>query len=284
VTTSASVQMPMVLLSTRFDPHRAASRPTPWAAIGSTTLVIMAIGGIRLAVGWLDGELHDVGQGIANAAVHAGFLVGGGIATAGTQLPSLLPLLRASGVLFLASIASRFSPWGAALYLSAPILLFRDARRWPAFRGIGVARPSFKAAALGIATGASLGVHLLVSASLTLGYAVRVNHVSTYLTAVAYDIGAGALTAEWVFRGAVFSRCWQRWEFWPATCLSAALAVARYLLDPALPSAVEARAGAVFYMALLGVSACAFRAASGSLLPGYLATVTFFLAYRLLAL
>ena len=34
---------------------------------------------------------------------------------------------------------------------------------------------------------------------------------------------------------------------------------------------------------MLGLSACALRACSGSLLPGYLATVSFFAAYRALA-
>ena len=137
--------------------------------------------------------------------------------------------------------------------------------------------------ALGLAAGTFLGVHLLISASLTYGYAVRVGSLGQYLAAVAYDVGANALTAEWLFRGALFSRWWQRWEFWPAAGLSTALAVARYLLDPALPPPIEARAGAVFYIALLGFSACALRAGSGSLLPGYVAAVVFFAAYRMLA-
>jgi hypothetical protein len=36
-------------------------------------------------------------------------------------------------------------------------------------------------------------------------------------------------------------------------------------------------------MSILGFSSCALRAWSGSLLPGYLATVAFFTAYRMLA-
>ena len=62
-------------------------------------------------------------------------------------------------------------------------------------------------------TGAFLGVHLLISASLTFGYAVRISSIGPYLAAVAYDVGANALTAEWLFRGAVFSHWWQRWQF-----------------------------------------------------------------------
>ena len=134
----------------------------------------------------------------------------------------------------------------------------------------------------GLAAGAFLGVHLLVSASMTLGFSVRVASLSRYLAAVAYDVGANALTAEWLFRGALFSHWWRKWEFWPAAGMSTAVAVARYLLDPALPLAIEVRAGAIFYMLLLGLSACALRAASGSLAPGYLATAVFFAAYRML--
>ena len=136
---------------------------------------------------------------------------------------------------------------------------------------------------LGAAAGAFLGIHLLVSASMTLGYAIRVEGLAHYAAAVGYDAGANALTAEWLFRGALFSRWWRRSEFWPAAGVATGLAVLRYLADPALPLAIEVRAGAVFYMGVLGLTACALRAASGSLLPGYAATVAFFAAYRTLA-
>jgi hypothetical protein len=56
----------------------------------------------------------------------------------------------------------------------------------------------------------------------------------------------------------------------------------RYLLDPALPQAIEAMAGATFYLSLLSLACCALRAWSGSLVPGYFATVAFFAAYRAL--
>jgi hypothetical protein len=64
--------------------------------------------------------------------------------------------------------------------------------------------------------------------------------------------------------------------------VSTGLALVRYLLDPALPQTAELMAGAMFYMLLLGLGCCALRAWSGSLLPGYLATVAFFAAYRIL--
>jgi hypothetical protein len=117
---------------------------------------------------------------------------------------------------------------------------------------------------------------------MTLGYGIRIANPGHYLSAAAYDFGANALSAEWLFRGALFPLWWRRWEFWPAAGASTALAVLRYLLDPALPGTLEVRAGAIFYMTLLGFASCALRASSGSLLPGYLATTVFFLAYRML--
>ena len=205
------------------------------------------------------------------------FLAAGG--SASVYGPSTVAVALA-----LASVAAWWSPWGAALYLLPPAMLFAMARRHAALRGIGLdVRAALRYLPYGLAAGAFLGIHLLVSSSMTLGYGVRVGALSHYLTAVAYDLGANALTAEWLFRGALFSRWWRRWQFWPSAGLSTALVVVRYLLDPALPLAIEVRAGAVFYMLMLGLAACALRACSGSLLPGYLATVSFFAAYRTLA-
>src|SRR5438132_1448777 len=65
-----------------------------------------------------------------------------------------------------------------------------------------------------------------------------------------------------------------RWRM-PAAASAAALIVA----------SVAARlvpAGAVLYLPILGLASCALRAWSGSVLPGYLATLAFFAAYRAL--
>ncbi|HYB71064.1 MAG TPA: CPBP family glutamic-type intramembrane protease, partial [Candidatus Bathyarchaeia archaeon] len=107
--------------------------------------------------------------------------------------------------------------------------------------------------------------------------------VRGYLGAVTYDVGANVLSAEWLFRGVLFSLLWRRFAFWPAAALSTALAVVRYLMDPALPHSADARAGAIFYLGALGLVACGLRAWSGSLLPGYFAALAFFVAYRTLA-
>ena len=275
----------MVLLSVPFDPSRARRTPAPWSAGLLTTVAVTAVVASGLAVEMLwDGRLGAIGRAMAGAAVHGGFLAIGWIVAVGRFPSRGGPVFWSAAVMLLASVTSRFTIWGGVLYLVPPVLLLRAGAQHPALRNMGVGlEGGLKPLALGLAAGALLGAHLLISASLTLGYSVRVTDPSQYLAAAAYDLGASALSAEWLFRGALFSRWWRRWEFWPAASASTALAVGRYLLDPALPATLEVRAGAVFYMALLGYSSCALRASSGSLLPGYLATVAFFLAYRMLA-
>jgi membrane protease YdiL (CAAX protease family) len=183
-----------------------------------------------------------------------------------------------------ASVVSRLSPAGAIAYLFIPLVVARDAAGWPTrLERIGWRWPrEGRATLIGAASGVCLGLHLLFAASLMLGYHVEMPEARRYLAAVAYDIGANALTAEWLFRGAIFSALWRRWSFWPAAVASTALSLIRYLFDPALPQTAELIAGAMFYTLLLGLGSCALRAWSGSLLPGYLATVLFFAAYRVL--
>ena len=275
----------VVLLSVPFDPSRLRREPVSWSAGLLTAAAVAIVAGGGLAAGMLTGGRPGaIGRAVAGTAVHGGFLALGWIVAVG-PLPSWGGLVSWSGVvLLLASVTSRFTIWGSLLYLLLPILLVRGGDQYPAMRNVGVGlNAGLKSIALGLAAGGFLGAHLLVSASLTLGYGVRVTDPGQYLAFAAYDLGASALTAEWLFRGALFSHWWRRWEFWPAASASTALAVGRYLLDPALPATLEVRVGAVFYMALLGFSSCALRASSGSLLPGYLATGAFFLAYRMLA-
>ncbi len=274
----------MMLLSAPFDPYSPRRGETLWAPSLLAATAATALLCIGLAMEMLDGALRGFGLGVASAAVHGGFLAIGWIVAVGERRAWRGPVFRLAAVLLLASVASRFTAWGGLLYLLVPVLVLHEGRQLPVLRGIGLTLTAgLKPIALGLAAGTFLGAHLLISASLTSGYSIRVAILGQYLLAAAYDIGANALTAEWLFRGALFSRWWQRWEFWPAATLSTALAVARYLLDPSLPAALEARAGAVFYTSLLGFSACALRARSGSLLPGYLATTAFFAAYRMLA-
>jgi hypothetical protein len=275
----------MMLLTAPFDPGATRRGDGLWAPSLLAVALALALLSVGLAMEMLDaGLLRGVGLAVASTAVHGGFLAVGWIVVVSGRPTWRGPVLRLALILLLASVASRVTAWGGLLYLLLPILLFREERRYAALRGIGIGLTAgLKPTAIGLAAGAVLGVHFLISSSLTFGYGIRVAPPSQYLSAAAYDIGANGLTAEWLFRGALFSRWWQRWEFWPAAALSTALLVGRYVLDPSLPPALEVRAGAVFYMSLLGFSSCALRAWSGSLLPGYLATVAFFTAYRMLA-
>jgi hypothetical protein len=272
----------MILLSSEFNP--AAPRPVvplrrTWILSGAVVFTAVAASlASETALAGRDGLGRDVASGV----VHGGFLVSGWVLISDRAALSGPVVCAAVGVL-LASVAAWLSPWGAVLYLLPPIFLVRGGRRCETLRRAGVdttAGGPYLVA--GLAAGTFLGGHLLVAASLTFGHPINVPALETYMAAVAYDVGANALTAEWLFRGALFSVSWRRREFWPAASLSTALAVCRYVLDPALPLALEVRAGAVFYMVLVGFTGCALRAASGSLLPGYLATLTFFAAYRML--
>jgi len=273
----------MMLLSAAFDPwRRLGVEPLRRSAIGAIA-ILMSLVAAGLLIQTHGGFLGALGRGMASGAGHGGLLFTGWL-MAGHGAWLLGSVTTASVVVFVASVVSSFTPWGALLYLLSPFLLFFKGADPYAPESVGQRmRAGIRHMAVGLAAGAFLGIHLLISASLTLGYAVRVLGLGQYLAAVAYDVGANALTAEWLFRGALFAGWWQRLEFWPAASLSTALLMGRYLVDPALPQAVEVRAGAVFYVALLGLSACALRAWSGSLVPGYLATVAFFASYRMLA-
>lgn len=274
----------MLLLSAPFD----AARGGHGAPIAAPCALAAAAALLGVAAGlWFEfrgGGAPGLGRSAAAGALHAGFFAVGWVLATDGRPGWHWPALGMAAALLVASVASRLSSWGAPVFLLVPLVLVGVSRGHPELRRIGLARPRGRLPLVaGLGVGIFLGVHLLVSSSLTFGYGVRVADASAYLSAVGYDVGVNAVTAEWLFRGALFSRWWRRWRFWPAASLATALGVARYLLDPALPSAVEIRAGAVFYMTLLGLGCCALRAWSGSLLPGYSATVVFFAAYRLLA-
>lgn len=270
----------MDLLSRAFDANRAPRLPLPWAPLARLALVAVA----ALALGewiWLhDGGLQPFGRAAGTAAVHGSLVAAAATIASGGGL--WRPAIRVAAAILVAAAATRVTPWGALAYLLPPVILIREGRRVPALRALGLIVPGLQSILVGLAAGVFLGIHLLVSGSLTFGYTVRPSSLGGYLSAVAYDVGASALSAECFFRGAVLTAWWGRAAFGWAAAGSTALALIRYLLDPAMPRTLEALAGAIFYLGLLGVSACALRAWSGSLLPGYLATLGFFSAYRLL--
>lgn len=269
--------------------HRLETEPSAGASAlaGPLALVagLTALGcALALAGDALAGLGSGVGRALAGGVVHAGFLSAGWVLALEGHVGWRGPALRGGGALMVAALAAGRSPAGAVAYLLVPLVVARDATMWQArLERIGWRAPrELRAPFVGAASGIFLGIHLLFAASLMLGYPVAVPDGRRYLAALAYDIGASALTAEWLFRGAIFSALWRRWSFWPAAAASSGLALVRYLLDPALPQTAELVAGAMFYTLLLGLGCCALRAWSGSLLPGYLATVAFFAAYRIL--
>jgi hypothetical protein len=272
----------MVLLTAPFDRARAARPPLPWGAALQIALAALAVVLAGLVIETRGGASASIGRTLAGAAVHAGFLGLGWVLIAGGRGGWSGPVLRLAALVVAASLVSRLGAWGALAYPAVPVALCVEAGGRAEFAAAGLSWPQPRAAALGLAGGVFLGIHLLVTSSLTFGYPIRIDAAGAYWAAAAYDIGISALTAEWLFRGALFCTAWRRWAFAPAVVLSTGLAVLRYVLDPNLPAAPEVWLGAALYTGLIGVAACALRAWSQSLLPGYLATVTFFLAYRAL--
>ena len=209
------------------------------------------------------------------AAVHGGLL---GIALAWTAARARgegWAPLEAALLLVVAATSAHLAPWGALAYAVLPVWLAWRRPRWFAgMQGLAIAG--------GALFGFLLAAHLLVNASLTLGYRVHGGPWAKLMGWWAYDIGANVLAAEAFFRGALFERAYRRWSFAGAAALSTAASLARYLVDPLLPRSLEAAAGAIFYLALLGAGNCWLLARTGSLAPPLAAATFFFCAYRLL--
>jgi hypothetical protein len=273
----------MLLLSAPFEPGAPAPARRSarvYAEVGGAAALLVAAG---LAVEWGGTAAPGLGHALASGAVHGGLVALGWLLVTGAAPGWGGPVVRLGTAQVLAAITARLHPLGPLAWLLMPALILLEARRQPRRWAIGFGGARAAHVLAGLAVGAFLGAHLLVTASRTFGYRLQTGGGPAYLTALAYDVGANALSAEWLFRGAVFSLLWRRWAFWPAALVTTALSLVRYLLDPALPHAAEARVGAVFYLGLVGLIGCALRAWSGSLLPGYLAALVFFAAYRMLA-
>jgi hypothetical protein len=232
---------------------------------------------------WIAADLPAIERALRGVLVHGGLLAAGWLAVAPARADwwrRAGPSVAAAG---LAAVASALSPWGALGYLLVPVALVWSAQGDADARAAGLAWPARRAwLAAGLAGGVFLGAHLLVTASRTLAYPVGALDPGRAALALAYDAGMNVVTAEWCFRGGVFAWSWRRRHFWAAAALSTGLGLLRHLLDPALARSPEVVAGAAFYLSLLGLGSAALRAASGSLVPGYLAGVAFFTAYRAL--
>jgi hypothetical protein len=275
----------MDLLTAPFEAARRAPPNAIWRPLIGVSAAMLGTVALGREVAEQGGPLADVGIAVQGAAVHGGFVAQGLVIALDGRGAWLPGVLRVMGILFAGLLLGRLTPWGGLALIAVPAVLLHECRRHPVLARIGVLGPTHRGSlAIGIAVGAFLGAHLLVTSSRTFGYTVSVATLSGYVTALAYDVGANALSAEWLFRGALFSHWWRHCGFWGAAGTATALSLTRYLLDPALPPTPEARAGALFYLAALGFAGAVLRAWSGSLVPGYLAAVAFFAAYRTLVM
>lgn len=275
----------MELLTAPFEPARRAPPTAIWWPLVGVSLAMLALVAGGRVLGEQGGLPGEIGVALQGAAVHGGFVAQGLVIALDGRGVWLPAVLRVAGTLFAGFLLARLSPWGGLALLAVPAVLWHECRAFPVLARIGVLGPTRRThLAVGIAAGAFLGAHLLVTSSRTFGYSVSVASLAGYASALAYDVGANTLSAEWLFRGALFSRWWRHCGFWGAAGTATALSLARYLLDPALPPTAEARAGALFYLAALGLAGAVLRAWSGSLVPGYLAAIAFFAAYRTLVM
>jgi hypothetical protein len=272
---------PMRLLTATFDPspRPIEGRTRPVLRVAAVAAGLLAVGTVIEAMGVSGAG----GRAVQVAAVHGGFL------SAAAALRDPIGRrwqgvgLSVGCALTVAAWLSESVPWGWMAYVLPPLMLGWQGRRLPGVAGVWHGGGRLKGVVLGAGIGIFLGAHLLVTAALTFGYAVAIDSFRAYARELAYDAGANALSAAWFFHGALFSWLWQRLDFWPAAAGATAAALARYLLDPALPAATEVAAGAVFYLGILGVAACALRAWMGGTAPAYAATLAFFAAYRSLS-
>jgi hypothetical protein len=179
-----------------------------------------------------------------------------------------------------ATTASALHPAGAVLHLVTLAWLAWQAREGRlAALGLGAPVPAAGVAA-GALVGVFLGAHVLITASLTLGYRPGAHAAAAVLATLAYDAGAQVPATELFFRGGLFNRALRRWSFAPAAVLATAASLARYLVDPRLPWNAEVVVGMAFYVTVLGVLNAWLLWRFGSAVPGLVSALLFFAGYR----
>ncbi len=266
------------------DTTRAAWPPgllsgTPTGLLAVLAAVLAACAAL-VAASWLPSPAVRV---VTVAVAHGGLLAmafGWAAATPPRWAP-LLPSVITVVLLALAAAGALWDPRAAILYLVSPLwlmLLAVSGRLAPL--GLRWELP-VGGTLLGLATGVALGGHMLLAASGTFGYRVRTDGL--VLAAIAYDAGANVPSSELFFRGALFNRLQRRWSFAAAVTVATAIWLLRYLVDPLLPKAPEVVVGTLVYVTLLGVINAWLLWWSGSLVPGLVASLAFFAAYRMVA-
>lgn len=257
--------------------------PHPGGLLSGTPLpLLILLAVVTLAAGALTtADLIPLGPARAMAAGAAqGALLATAVAWAVPRAPGRGPSPPVAALLSLiGAVGAAQAPFGAIAYFAAPVWLWRQRARLP---GLGLTRASAGLVAAGAALGVLLGTHLLVTASLTLGYGVGVPRLEQLAPWVAYDAGANVLATEAFFRGALFDRVQRRWPLASGAAFVTIACLVRYLVDPLLPRNLAVMAGAVFYLTLLSLGACWLYWRSGSIVPGIAAGIVFFACYRLL--
>lgn len=249
------------------------------------TLAFLAAGIAAAALGVRMGWLPDAVLRVVGVAAGHGALLVTALAWAATDAgrgsrsrpvvwrDRLVPVALLAG----AAAAAELGPAGAVAY-AAPILWVWSV----AGRALGSAPVTVRGLGVGGLAGALLGAHVLVAAAGSLDHSARLGTLGAFAAGAAYDAGANVLATECFFRGPLLDRLRRRGTFGAAAGVTTVACVARYLVDPLLPRTIEMVIGAAFYLMLLGAVNCWLVRWSGSLIPGYVAAVVFFAAYRLL--
>ena len=267
----------MYALAESYAPHRTSLvAGTPIRLLVMLGLAAFAAWAFAAAGAAATDRARAVGAGAAQGALLACAVAWTGVRprTAAVS-PVGIALIALAGAL-----GAALAPGGAVVYLLAPVWLWR---RRGALRALGLNRAvGARVLFAGLALGAVLGAHLILTASLTLGYRIALPALAELGPWLAYDFGANVLAAECFFRAALFDRAQRRWSFATAAALSTVACVARYLIDPLLPRTLEVAAGAAFYVSLLSTGNCWLYWRTGSIVPGFAAGCVFFGVYRLL--
>jgi membrane protease YdiL (CAAX protease family) len=260
-----------------YDPDRGSSAWSPRFPLGGVSRLAGMLGAVIAGV-HLAGMPPEIVAVVGVAVGHGTLLM---VAFASADTGWRRPTLVVVGLLAAAAALSRAGLAGPLAYLLVPAVIWCLARRRPAWEALGITTAvPLRAALVGLASGLCLGAHLLITASRTLGYQVGGLSVGAYAVAIGYDLGANVVSAECLFRGALFNGLQRRWPFWAAAVVSTLAEVVRYVVDPSLPKSADAIAGAVFYVVLLGIASCALFRWSGSLVPGAIGRLSFFAVYR----
>jgi len=266
----------------------AGERGTGWLG-GTPVVLLVALAAALAACAMLAarGWLPRAALGAAAVTAGHGALIATALAWTARDDADAWDPRRATAVALVliaagASLAAsaRHGAFGHLLLPVAGLVLIRRGR----LAGVGLeSRPPLRAVVVGAGVGAFLGAHLLLSASLTHGHGLRGDGLVAWLAAVSYDAGLNVVSSELLFRGALLRRALARWPLAPAIALSTGASLARYLVDPLLPGAVETVVGAVAYLTLLGVASAWLAWWSASVAPAMAASLAFFAAYRLVS-